>query len=85
MTGGDFGTANIPPLSSGQLTANYTAASGGDLVRTGKVSMYVVDPTTGKPLDQPGDLLRVVRSARVLPDANAELRKARVLPSRDNG
>ncbi len=85
MAGVNFGTTNIPPLSSGQLTASYAAASGGELVRTGKVVMYVTDPATGKPIDQPGDLLTVIRSARVLPDAKEALRKTKVLrhPKKD--
>lgn len=81
MTGSDFGTTNIPPLSSGQLTASYTASNGGELVRTGKVAMFVTDPATGKPADQSGDLLSVIRSAKVLPDANEHLRRAKVLPA----
>jgi hypothetical protein len=79
MAGDDFGTTDIPPLSSGQLTASYTAANGGELVRSGKVVMYVSDPATGKPIDRPGDLLSVIRSARVLPDAKEHLRQAKVV------
>lgn len=54
MGNNEFGSPDIPPLSSSQLTATYTASSGRELVQSGKVVTYWSDPGTGEPIDKPG-------------------------------
>jgi hypothetical protein len=48
-----FGQVSIPPLSSGELTANYQASDWNRLSECWQIAMYWTVPGSGRPVEMP--------------------------------
>lgn len=46
-----FGHVHIPTSSEGKLTAYYEAAKWADLAKAWRISMYLTEPATAKPVE----------------------------------